>query len=87
MKQLNFSLTTMYTNEENSKYEHIWQIEDLYVGSPLENNSQYTVLQIRFKRQIRNYLYTIPSYIIYIMTLLMFMLPQTSNQRIIIGFN
>lgn len=49
------------------------------LGDPMNN------LLVTLKRKIKSYIYTIPSYIIYTMTLIMFLLPQTSNQRIIIG--
>jgi hypothetical protein len=51
----------------------------------IKKNPQ-SLLQIQFKRNIKSYAYTIPSYIVYILTLLMFLLPQQSNQRLIIGF-
>lgn len=91
LKQVNLSLTSFYTKDENKKYEHIWDIEDLNVISKIDKvygiefKNPVSMLQIIFKRKIRNYIFTIPSYIVYILTLLMFMLPQSSNQRIIIG--
>ena len=81
--QLNFS--TFYTREIH-KYDSIWEIENFNnIPATDPENNPVNVLVITFTRQVRNYLYTLPSYIVYILTLLMFMLPQTSNQRIIIG--
>ncbi|CAF0769090.1 unnamed protein product [Brachionus calyciflorus] len=80
------SLSVFYTKDEDIKYEHMWDIENFNSNSTIDDNrNQIVVLQLQFKRKYRNYLYTLPSYFVYILTLLMFILPQTSNQRIIIG--
>ena len=85
MKQIRFSLSTFYTREY-FKYDSMWMIEDLKsVLSTDSENNPIQIVKIVLNRNTRNYLYTLPSYIIYILTLLMFWLPQTSNQRIIIG--
>lgn len=85
LRQASLTLGTYYT-EEYLSYESIWTIDDLNsIPTKDQNNNPVFILQMRFKRKIRNYLYTMPSYIVYILTLLMFLLPQTSNQRIIIG--
>jgi hypothetical protein len=42
-------------------------------------------LLVSLKRKVKSYLFTIPSYIVYTLTLVMFLLPQQSSQRIVIG--
>ena len=49
------------------------------LGKPNNN----VILSI--KRKMKSYLFTIPSYIVYTLTLIMFLLPQQSSQRIVIG--
>lgn len=75
-----------YTNDEISKYQHMWIIENFNTvitkGTGTKNSA---IIQVLFKRKYKNFLYTLPSYFVYLLTLLMFMLPQKSNQRIIIG--
>ena len=85
-KQITLTMSSYYTREYHL-YDHVWIIDDFQnVPSVDQSNGNPTnTLQIKFTRKVRNYLYTLPSYIVYILTLLMFLLPQTSNQRIIIG--
>lgn len=86
IKQMALSMSTYYTIEYHT-YDQIWKIDDFNNVPSIDqsNNNPTNTLQIKFVRQVRNYLYTMPSYIVYILTLLMFLLPQTSNQRIIVG--
>lgn len=79
------TMSTYFTSEYY-KYNNIWAIDDIN-NMPTTDKLNYpmNVLQIKLKRATRNYMHTFPSYIVYILTLLMFLLPQTSNQRIIIG--
>jgi hypothetical protein len=77
---------TSYRTREYYNYESIWSIDDVSgIASVDQESNPVHIMLVRFKRTIRNYLYTLPSYIVYILTLLMFMLPQTSNQRVVIG--
>jgi hypothetical protein len=83
--QIRLSFTS-YNTREYYNYENIWAIDDVSgIASVDQESNPVHIMLVRFKRKIRNYLYTLPSYIVYILTLLMFMLPQTSNQRVIIG--
>jgi hypothetical protein len=85
MNQIRLSFTS-YNTREYYNYENIWSIEDVTgIQSVDPESNPVHIMLVRFKRKIRNYLYTLPSYIVYILTLLMFMLPQTSNQRVTIG--
>ena len=83
LNQIKLSMSSYYTNELN-KFESVWSIEDL---DEVVTSDQYPTCEIliRFKRVMKNNLFTMPSYIVYILTLLMFLLPQQSSQRIIIG--
>ena len=75
-----------YLTSEYSKYDMIWSINDIKIISVDEDrNRPVSVVQFSFMRKYKNYLLTMPSYVVYILTLLMFLLPQQSNQRIIIG--
>lgn len=77
-------MTSFYTSEYN-KYDSIWSIDGIAVIDIEGKNNDTSVLQVTFKRKYKNFLFTMPSYIVYILTLLMFLLPQQSNQRITIG--
>lgn len=82
---MKLSLNTYYTREYYN-YDNIWEIADISsIPSTDTENNPISIILFKFKRKVRNYLYTLPSYVVYILTLLMFLLPQTSNQRIIIG--
>ena len=71
---------------EYHKYDQIWQIEDAkWIPQASQERFPVNFLRVDFRRTVRNYLFTMPSYIVYMLTLLMFVLPQTSNQRILIG--
>ncbi len=84
-KQVELKLNS-YLTTEYSKYDMIWSINDIKIISINEDkNKPVNVVQFSFMRKYKNYLLTIPSYVVYILTLLMFLLPQQSNQRIIIG--
>lgn len=83
--QISLQLQVFYTDDENRKYEHMWDIDNFNVYHTEQNKSPGVLLQMQFKRKFRNYLYILPSYFVYFLTLLMFILPQTSNQRIMIG--
>lgn len=84
-KQVNLSISSFYTNDY-SKYQNIWQIADIRNTQILTLDKYPTsFLTIQLKRNVKNYLFTLPSYVVYMLTLLMFILPQTSNQRILIG--
>jgi hypothetical protein len=64
----------------------MWDILDIQLidlMDPLGNPMNNVLLSL--KRKVKSYLYTIPSYIVYTMTLIMFLLPQTSSQRVVIG--
>ncbi|RMZ94595.1 neuronal acetylcholine receptor subunit alpha-5, partial [Brachionus plicatilis] len=84
--QIELTMNVYYTDDGTKKYQHIWDIEDFNTNVTNERGIKSSaLLQILFKRKYRSYLYTLPSYFVYILTLLMFMLPQRSNQRIMIG--
>lgn len=82
--QVQLEMTSFYTSEYN-KYDSIWSIDGIAVIDIEGKNNDTSVLQVTFKRKYKNFLFTMPSYIVYILTLLMFLLPQQSNQRITIG--
>ena len=80
---------TFYKANEFSKYENMWSIEN-FMPTPTSSSESNTILRtmkLEFRRKNKNYLYTFPTYVTYMLTLLMFMLPQNSNQRILIGTN
>jgi uncharacterized protein YacL len=72
---------------ESYNYDTIWSIDEKIsiVLVEEEKNNPVNVIQIILRRKFKNYLFTIPSYVVYILSLLSFLLPQQSNQRIIIG--
>jgi len=72
---------------ESYNYDTIWSIDEKIsiVLVEEEKNNPINVIQIILRRKFKNYLFTIPSYVVYILSLLSFLLPQQSNQRIIIG--
>ncbi len=78
---------THYLTREYHELDSVWYIDEILnrksQNDPNENPSHQ--LFMRFSRRARTLLYTVPSYIVYILTLLMFWLPQTSNQRVLIG--
>lgn len=84
LEQVKLSMSSYYTNEL-TKIESVWSIEDLDERVSLSEIYPTCQVLIRFKRIMKNNLFTMPSYIVYILTLLMFLLPQQSSQRIIIG--
>ena len=85
LNEVRMDMGSFYTEDYN-EYDNIWAIDDMTnLDSIDQNRNPVNILQMRFKRKLKNYLYTVPSYIVYILTLLMFLLPQNSNQRIIIG--
>jgi hypothetical protein len=85
MRQIDFSYSAYYT-QEYKKYDNIWQIHTVKWMSTLTQDKYLAkYFTIEFNRVVRNYMFTLPSYIVYMLTLLMFVLPQTSNQRILIG--
>jgi hypothetical protein len=83
--QVELVMESYYTKEFYG-YDTIWTIEDidLIETNDLDYNP-VSIVHMKFKRNIKSYIYTMPSYIVYILTLLMFLLPQQSNQRLIIG--
>lgn len=84
--QIEIIMNVYFTNDENRKYQHMWDIHDFKVDVVNKKDQKCSAfIQFLFKRKYRNYLYILPSYFVYILSLLMFMLPQESNQRIIIG--
>jgi hypothetical protein len=86
IKQVRLTMSSYYTKEYH-QYEQIWTIDDFRNIASVDQatNNPTNILQIKFVRKVKNYLYTLPSYVVYILTLLMFLLPQQSHQRIIIG--
>lgn len=83
--QVILRMATFYTQELH-KYTPLWTIKNIaQVDTQDDARDPLSVLRVEFKRKMGGYLYTMPSYIVYILTLLMFLLPQQSNQRIIIG--
>ena len=84
-EQVKFRLSVFYT-EEYEKSGTIWQIDKFFTVDTKDSlGNQMHLCQVLFKRKIRTYLFTMPSYIVYILTLLTFLLPETSNQRLTIG--
>jgi hypothetical protein len=83
--KITLTFSTNYTEKYSNHYS-VWSIIDtiLIRNYDLNHNSIIT-LRLKLKRQVNNFLYTLPSYIVYVLTLLTFLLPQGSNQRIIIG--
>jgi len=85
LDQVALRMATFYT-QELYKYTPMWRIENVeQVTTTDEARDPISIVRISFKRSMGGYLYTMPSYIVYILTLLMFLLPQQSSQRIIIG--
>jgi hypothetical protein len=78
-------MSTFFTREHHN-YDNLWSLEDFsHLNTFDSENNPMSILQIIFKRKSSHFLFTLPSYIIYMLTLLMFILPQKSNQRLIIG--
>ena len=84
-KQVNLRMASFYTQEYH-KYEPILSIENINQIDTLDSGRDpLSILRIQFKRTTKGHTYTLPSYVVYTLTLLMFLLPQQSNQRLIIG--
>ena len=68
--QVNLEMASFYTREY-FKYDSMWTIDDIKILNINEGKEFPTaVIQASFKRKYKNYLYTIPSYVVYILTLL-----------------
>ncbi len=83
--QVNLQMAFFYTQELH-KYTPIWSINNINSIETKEDSTEPgNLFRITFKRTMKGHIFTMPSYIVYILTLLMFLLPQHSSQRLIIG--
>jgi hypothetical protein len=86
-KEIALNMSSFFTRELYN-FETLWSLDFDPNQSPKENDDNFITnsLKIKLTRKYKNYLLTYPTYVVYILSLLMFVLPQNSNQRIIIGF-
>jgi len=83
--QVALVMSAFYTQEFH-KYGSIWRIDDLILGDTLDVfTNPVSCVRLKLKRNAKSFLFTMPSYSVYILTILMFLLPQQSGQRVIIG--
>ena len=69
--------------DNNSSMWDAIDLQFINVMDPLGKSMDNVLVSL--KRKVKSYLFTIPSYIVYTLTLIMFLLPQQSSQRIVIG--
>lgn len=83
--QVNFTVdTTLALNKKSTN--SLWDVIDIQYFDKLDPyNSPIENLVVILKRKTKSYINFLPSYLIYIMTLIMFLLPTNSSQRILIG--
>jgi hypothetical protein len=86
-KEIALNMSSFFTRELYN-FETLWSLDFDPNQAPKENDDNFITnsLKIKLTRKYKNYLLTYPTYVVYILSLLMFVLPQNSNQRIIIGF-
>lgn len=80
------NMSSFYTKDLDN-YETMWSLDFGMQSETFEPNFITKTVKIKLTRKYKNYLLTFPTYVVYILCLLMFLLPQNSNQRIIIGIN
>jgi len=85
-KQVILKMDKLVAMVDDNSPKSLWSIVDMQyraASDPYGNTVNSLILSM--KRRMRYYLFTTPSYVIYIMSMVMFLLPQTSSQRLIIG--
>ncbi len=76
----------LFYTQEMHKYTPIWSINSINsIETHEDSTDPSSLFRITFKRTKKGHVFTMPSYIVYILTLLIFLLPQQSTQRLIIG--
>jgi hypothetical protein len=87
-KEIALNMSSFFTRKLYN-FETVWSLDFDPNQTPKENDDNFITdsLKIKLTRKYKNYLLTEPTYIVYILSLLMFvlLLPQKSNQRIING--